>query len=87
MTDEKSEELCSVVSIIPTRRVSANDESIEKVIKEKLDAKGVQIQEVCIYRSEKGIFTRCDARIDPVPGRLIKETEFGFQNCSVLPMF
>jgi hypothetical protein len=87
ITDAKSEQICSAVSIIPTRRVNANDEAIGKVIKEKLDEKGVQVQEVYIHRSENGIFTRCDARIGPVPGRLIEETEFGFQNCRVLPMF
>ena len=72
--DAKSEQLCSAVSIIPARRVNANDEAIGKVIKEKLDEKGVQIQEVYIHRSENGIFTRCDACIGPVPGRLIEET-------------
>ena len=62
------EEVCTAVSIIPVRGIDANDEAIEKVVKEKLGAKSVIIVDMFIYRSLNVVFTRCDVKIEPVEG-------------------
>ena len=58
-----------------------------KVVKQKLEAKGVKVLEVFIQRSDNGIFSRCDARIEPVKGKLIDEKNFEYTNFRVIPMF
>ena len=69
MTDEKLEKLCESVSVIPVRRVNADDDTIEKVIKDKFFQKGVTILEFGIHRSVDETFIRFDARIGPTyPG-------------------
>ena len=87
ISDEKSDQISHTVSIIPVRRVNANDETIEKVVKQKLAAKDVNVLELYIERSENGTFSRCDARVEPVKGKQIDETNFEFENCRVIPMF
>ena len=87
ISDEKSDQISHTVSIIPVRRVNANDETIEKVVKQKLAAKDVNVLELYIERSENGTFARCDARVEPVKGKQIDETNFEFENCRVIPMF
>ena len=87
ISDEESEKLCESVSIIPIRKVGANDEVIEKVMKDKFDEKGISIFEFGIHRSIEGTFIRFDARIGPTSGKLLEETNFGFANCRVIPIF
>ena len=86
ISDEKSE-LSSTISIIPARRVEADDKQTEEVIKDKLAVKGVKVLEVFIQRSANGTFSRCDARIEAVQGKFIEETDFQFKNCRVIPLF
>ena len=85
-SDEEPEKLCTSVSIIPIRKVSGSDDVIEKVIKEKLSEKGVTIMETGIHRSDNGTFIRFDARIEPISGKMLEETNFGFLNCRVIPI-
>ena len=85
--DEKSEQIASSVSIIPVRRVNAEDATIEKVVRQKLLVKGVKVLELFIQRSANGIFSRCDACVEPVKGKKIDETDFEFENCRVIPLF
>ena len=87
LSDEKSEQIAHSVSIIPVRRVNAEDATIEKVVRQKLVAKGVNVLELYIQRSVNGIFNRCDARVEPVKGKQIDETNFEFENCRVIPLF
>jgi hypothetical protein len=87
VSDEISEKLATAVSIIPVRRVGGNDDSIEKVIKDKFAQKSVRILEISIHRSVNGIFIRSDARIEPTIGKFLDETDFGFVNCRVIPIF
>ena len=81
------EEVCTAVSIIPVRGIDANDEAIEKVVKEKLGAKSVIIVDMFLHRSLNGVFTRCDVKIDPLEGHFIEKCNFEFRNCRVIPMF
>ena len=87
ISDEKSEQIASSVSIIPVRRVNAEDATIEKVVRQKLLVKGVKVLELFIQRSANGIFSRCDACVEPVKGKKIDETDFEFENCRVIPLF
>ena len=79
--------IATSVSIIPIRRVGGNDDSIEKVIKDKFAQKSVRILEISIHRSVDGIFIRSYARIEPTIGKFLDETDFGFFNCRVIPIF
>ena len=85
--NEKSEQISRTVSIIPVRSIYANDETIENVVKQKRAAKDVNVLELYIERSENGTFARCDARLEPVKGKQIDETNFEFKNRRVIPMF
>ena len=75
ISDEKSE-FSSTLSIIPVRSVAADDKKIKEVVKDKLALKGVKVLEIYIQRSTNGTFSRCDARIEAVEGKLIEETDF-----------
>ena len=85
--DLKSEELATAVSIVPIRRVGRNDDSIEKVRKDKFAQNSVRILEISIHRSVDGIFIRSYARIEPTIGKFLDETDFVFFNCRVIPIF
>ena len=87
ISGETPEKFCESVSIIPIRKVSGSDDAIEKVIKDKFSEKAIKIHEVCLHRSIEGTFIRFDARIDPTSGRYLRETDFGFLNCEVIPIF
>ena len=51
------------MSIIPVRNLNANNHTlIEKIIKDKLEAKGVEVLEIFIKRSVNGMFNRCAQR-------------------------
>ena len=41
--NEKSEQISQTVSIIPVRSINANDETIEKVVKQKLATNDVNV--------------------------------------------
>ena len=69
--EKKTKEICSVVSIIPVRVVSASDDAIEKTVKEKLEDKELKVLDIFIQRSVNGVFTRCDVKIEPVLGAQI----------------
>ena len=56
-------------------------------MKEKLAVKGVKVSELYIERSMNRVFSRCDARIEPVKGKQIDAKNFEFENCRVIPMF
>ena len=83
-SDEKLEKLCESVSVIPVRKVTADDDTIETLIKDKFAVKGVTIFEFCIHRSVTGTFIRFDARIGPTTGKFLETTDFGFSNCRVI---
>lgn len=87
ISGEKPEEFSHSVSVIPVRKVNASDDTIGKVVKEKLALNGINVLEVYIQRSLTGIFSRCDARIEPVKGKVIDATNFEFENCRVIPIF
>jgi hypothetical protein len=86
-SEDNIEEKCESVSVIPIRKVSADDDTIEKVIKDKFAEKGFTIFEFSIHRSAVGTFIHFDARIGPTSGKLLEKTDFGFSNCRVIPMF
>ena len=86
-SEDTIEEKCESVSVIPIRKVSADDDTIEKVIKDKFAEKGFTIFEFGIHRSAVGTFIRFDARIGPTSGKLLEKTDFGFSNCRVIPIF
>ena len=85
--EKKTKEICSVVSIIPVRVVSASDDAIEKTVKEKLEDKELKVLDTYIQRSVNGVFTRCDVKIEAVEGTQIDETNFQFINCRVIPLY
>ena len=84
---KKAKEICSVVSIIPVRVVSATTDAIEKTIKDKLGDKEVKVVDIFIQRSANGVFTRCDVKIEPTVGEQIDATNFKFNNCRVIPLY
>ena len=85
-TDEKLEKICESVSVIPIRKVNADDDTIEKLVKEKFAVKDITIFEFCIHRSVTGTFIRFDARIGPTKGKFLEKTDFGFSNCRVISL-
>ena len=85
-TNERLEKLCESVSVIPIRKVTADDDTIEKVIKDKFAVKGVTIFEFCIHRSVTGTFIRFDAHIGPTTGKFLENTDFEFSNCRVISL-
>ena len=87
MADEKSEQLAYSVSVIPVRRINASDSTIEKVGKEKLAVNCVKVLKLYTERSMNGIFSRCDAHMEPVQKKQIDAKNFEFENCRVIPMF
>ena len=56
-------------------------------MKEKLAVNVVKVLELYIERSMNGVFSRCDARIEPMQGKQIDAKNFEFENCRVIPMF
>ena len=87
ISGETQDKFCESVSVIPVRKVSGSDDAIEKVITDKFLEKDIKIHEVCLHRSVTGTFIRFDARIDPTSGRHLNETDFGFLNCEVIPIY
>ena len=51
------------------RKLNVSDADIERVIKCKLGAKNVNVQDLFIQRSRHGTFIRCDVAIEPVKGK------------------
>ena len=59
-------ELCQAISIIPVRKLDLSDKDIERILKQKLLAKKIQVLHYGVHRSNTGIFIRCDVAIEPV---------------------
>ena len=87
ISGENPDKFCESVSLIPIRKVSGSDDAIEKWITDKFLVKAIKIHEVCLHRSDTGMFIQFDACIDPTSGRYLRETDFGFLNCQVIPIF
>ena len=78
-----SPEKLSIISVIPMKSFNMSDDDLKKAVKEK--AKSLQVREIGIHRSDRGVFIHSDVLIKPVGIDVLKKTDFLFENCQVIP--
>ena len=80
-------ETVNLISVIPMTLFNMSDEALQKGLKDKLEAKCIVVKHIDIHRSNRGAFIRSDVLINPVERELVKNTDFLFANCQVLPCY
>ena len=87
ISSETKEELCQAISIIPLKKLDLSDEDIERILKQKLLAKNIQVLDCGVHRSSTGIFIRCDVAIEPVQRVAFEAINFEFGHCQAVPIY
>ena len=85
--DTEDRNVVRIISVIPMTNFNLSDIAIQEAIKNKIEAKNFNVKEIEVHRSAVGNFVRSDVMIEVVPGHLVKNINFEFQNCQVIPCF
>ena len=82
----KTTGMTNSVAIIPLEKVTMNDDKIRKNISEKLELNSCKVGCITIHRdASDNSFVRGDVSIELMSVSQIKDTNFGFETCVVLP--
>ena len=84
---QEANDFTNVLSVIPLKNFNSSDDVLQKAISGKVLARHFKVKEIEIHRSVRGTFVRGDVLIEPASGELIKRTDFGFENCQVVPHY
>ena len=76
-----------LISVIPQKYFDMNDVMLREAIRKKIETKKLIVKQVDIHRTVGGAFIRSDVSIEPVAANMIKELDFPFDNCQVIPCF
>ena len=84
---ETKDNSVNLISVIPQKYFDMNDEMLKEAIRKKIEAKKLIVKQVDIHRTVGGAFIRSDVCIEPVAANMIKQIDFPFDNCQVIPCF
>ena len=86
--DEISLEVCEKLFIVAKSKVDDHNIGIHYNVTAKLEAKELKVKNLTVERKGdqiRGEFIRCEVFIEPMDVNHIKKTNFGIENCWVLP--